>query len=150
MRLFILLFGLSFISSTFRPGSGTAYLKCKSESGKTIFNAELQDIVGLLESAEFTVDTKKVKFDGSDEAFTIFDPKNGVFTIYINGKTNEEFTNSRFVSFWAIPTSFKIINKDRANQKYEFKAKIFGTEPRKGRQLITPEIKLICTLEYKI
>src|SRR6185436_15669512 len=104
---------------------------------KTIFNAELQDIVGLLESAEFTVDTKKVKFDGSDEAFTIFDPKNGVFTIYINGKTNEEFTNSRFVSFWAIPASFKIINIDRANQKYEFKAKIFGTEPRKVRQLIT-------------
>jgi uncharacterized lipoprotein YehR (DUF1307 family) len=33
----------------------------------------------LLESAEFSIDGKKLKFDNSDEAFTIFDPRNGGF-----------------------------------------------------------------------
>jgi hypothetical protein len=150
MRLFILLFGIIFISAKDKPGSGTAYLKCKSESGKTIFNADLQDITGQLESAEFSVDNKKIKFDGNDDIYTVFDAKNGVFTIYIHGKTNNEFPNHKYIVLWAIPSSFKTINGERAKQKYEFEAKIYGTEPRKDQYLLTPTIKLKCTLVYEI
>jgi hypothetical protein len=137
LRLLFILFGFCFISATSKSGSGTAHLRCKSETGKTIFNADLQDITGFLEKGEFIVDGKKINFDG-DDVYTIFDPKNGVFTIYINGETNEEFPNHKYVSFWAIPSSFKIISSG-STQIYEFKAKIFGTEPRKGKNLLTPQ-----------
>ena len=131
-------------------GSGTALLTCKSESGRTTFTAELQDITGLLEKAELTVDGKKINFNPDDEVYSIFDPKNGVFTVYISGKPNEEFPNARFIEFWAIPSTFRIIKSDRNNQRYEFRAKIEGTEPRKNKDLRIPQVELICTLEYKI
>jgi len=150
MRLLILLFCVILFSVTNKPGSGTAYLKCKSGSGKTIFNAELQDITGFLESAEFSVDNEKIKFDRNDDIYTVFDPKNAVFTIYIHGKTNNEFPNHKYIVLWAIPSSFKTISGERAKQKYEFEAKIYGTEPRKDQYLLTPTIKLKCTLIYEI
>lgn len=133
-------------------GSGTAYLACKSESGRTLFNAELQDIVGIVEKAELIVDEKKIAFshEMGDEAFTIFDPKVNVFTLYISGKPDKEFPNSRFIEFWAIPSSFRIISSGHSDQKYEFKAKVVGTEPRKNKNLRTPEVIVNCTLEYKI
>ena len=134
------------------PGSGTAHLTCKSESGRTLFTAELQDIEGLLEKAELIVDNKKLIFDENDEAHTIFDAKSGVFTVYITGEENEDFPNGRFIQFWAIPKSFKVISSDRSNQRYEFKARIEATEPRKGtnRNLRIPQVELNCTLVYKI
>ena len=152
MRLLILALLFSMFASFKIPGSGTAHLTCKSESGRTIFNAELQDIDGLLEKAELIVDNKKVTFDENDEAHTIFDAQTGVFTVYISGQSNNDFPNGRFIQFWAIPKSFKILNSDRASQKYEFKAKIEGTEPRKGehRYLRIPQVELTCVLEYKI
>lgn len=143
------------VFTSFRnSGSGTAYLTCKSESGKTIFNAELQDIDGLLQKAELIVDGKKVTFDENDEARTIFDEKNGVFTLYLSGSRNKDFPNGRFVRLWAMPKTFKILKSDTQaqDQKYEFKAKIEGTEPRKGadRILRIPQVELTCILEYKI
>jgi hypothetical protein len=133
------------------PGSGTAYLTCKSESGRTIFKAELQDF-DRLEKAELIVDNKKVSFNDSDEAYTIFDAETGVFTVYITGDANKEFPNGRFIQFWAIPKSFKILNSTISNQKYEFKARIEGSEPRKGqdKDLRIPQVELNCVLEYSI
>ncbi|WP_276501938.1 hypothetical protein [Terrimonas pollutisoli] len=153
IRIYLLLVSILFSSTSFKTvGSGIAYLVCKSESGRTLFNAELQDIVGIVEKAELIVDGKKIAFsyEGGDEAFTIFDPHNNVFTLHISGKPNKEFPNSRFIEFWAIPSSFKIISSDHSNQKYEFKAKVVGTEPRKNKDLRTPEVIVNCTLEYKI
>ena len=134
------------------PGSGTAYLTCKSESGRTVFNAELQDIVGLLEKAELVVDNKSLVFDDKDDVRTIFDKETGVFTVCISGAPTKEFPNGRFVEFWAIPKSFKIIKSERSNQRYEFKAKIEATEPRGGgnRSLRIPQVLLSCVLEYRI
>ena len=132
------------------PGSGTAQLTCKSESGKTIFKAGLEDITGQLEQAVLEIDKKKLEFTSDDDVYTIFDPKIGVFTIYITGETNEEFTNSRFVQLWAIPNTFKTINSSRGHQKYQFKARIEATEPRQNKNLRTPQIELTCTLEYVI
>ena len=147
--LILILIFLAFTSFKF-PGSNTAYLKCKSESGRTLFNAELQDITGLLEKAVFEVDQKKLEFNNQDDAYTIFDPNAGVFTVYITGKTNQEFPNSRFVEFWAIPSTFKTILSGHDHQKYQFRAKLEATEPRKNKDLRTPQIELICTLEYEI
>ena len=148
--LLVLLFS---ISVSFKiPGSGTSHLTCKSESGRTLFTAELQDIDGLLEKAELIVDGKKLSFDESDEAHTIFDAESGVFTVYITGQSNDDFPNGRFVEFWAIPKSFRIISADRSYQKYEFKARIEATEPRRGanKNLRIPQVELNCTLTYKI
>lgn len=131
-------------------GSSTAYLTCKSESGRTVFNASLQDITGLLESAELSVDGKKLQFNDEDEVYTIFDAQKAVFTIYITGKATEDFPNGRFVQFWALPESFTIIKSATDHQIYEFNARIEATEPRKGRNLRIPLIELKCKLEYKI
>lgn len=85
MRVLIPALILSLFASFNNPSSGTAYLTCKSESGRTVFNAELQDIDGLLEKAELIVDNMKVTFDENDEVRTIFDAQTGVFTVYISG-----------------------------------------------------------------
>jgi hypothetical protein len=140
-----------FLFTSFRPhGSGTAHLVCKSQSGRTVFKAQLQDITGLLEKAELVMDKNSIAFDSNDEVYTIFDPEQGVFTLYITGETNDEFPNSRFIEFWAIPKTFKIIKSERSHQKYEFKGKLEGTEPRKNKNLRTPQVELTCSLEYKI
>jgi hypothetical protein len=150
MRIILAVISTFLFTSFKNPGSNTAYLTCKSESGRTVFTAELQDITGLLEKAELSVDNNKLLFTESDEAYTIFDSKKGVFTIYITGKANKDFPNGRFIQFWALPESFKIIKSDRADQKFEFKARIEGTEPRKDKDLRIPVVELNCTLEYKI
>jgi hypothetical protein len=147
--LAVLLFAFAFVS--FRPiGSGTAHLTCKSESGRTVFKAELKDITGLLEKAELVVDDKKLSFDSQDEVYTIFDAEKKVFTVYITGESTNEYQNGRFIEFWALPETFKIIKSDRADQRYEFKARIEGTEPRKGKALRIPRVELNCVLVYKI
>lgn len=131
-------------------GSGTAILTCESESGKTKFIAYLQDIDGIINSAEFTINNSTIEFTSDEKGYTIFDPKNGVFTIYIEGKTNETYQNHKYIQFWAIPSTFKIIKNERSHQIYEFKAIIYGTEPRPDKEMHCPEIELNCKLEYKI
>ena len=149
LSIIVLLFAFAFVS--FRPmGSGTAHLTCKSESGRTIFKADLQDITGLLEKAELIVDDKKLLFDSQDEVYTIFDAEKKVFTVYITGESTKEFQNGRFIEFWALPETFKIIKSDRADQRYEFKARIEATEPRKDKALRIPRVELNCVLVYKI
>ena len=133
-------------------GSGTAELRCKSGSGRTTFSADLQDITGLLEKATLTVDGARLDFSGDDARLvSIFDPRNGVFTLQIEGKTNTAFPNHRYVTFWAIPSSFKTISSSSGNQSYKFRALLFGTEPRKDKDVfITPQIEVECTLVYEI
>jgi hypothetical protein len=151
MKSLIAGFAFLLLSSFEFSGSGTAYLRCKSESGRTIFYAELQDIDAGLIKAQLTVDGKKVIFNGDDRGYTIFDAGTGVFTIYIDGEKTKDFPNGRFIQFWAIPKSFKDAGSDSHYQKYEFKARIEGTEPRKGegKFLRIPQVELNCVLEYK-
>lgn len=132
-------------------GSGTAYLQCKSASGKTVFYAELQDIDGLVEKAQLTIEGKRVNYK-TDEGHTIFDRKSGVLTFYLKDKPDAQLKVHKFLKFWSIPSTFKIIKNTDSHQEYEFKAKIQGSEPRKGKgkYLITPVITLNCKLVYKI
>ena len=150
MKYFISIALISLFASFKTPGSGTAFLDCKSESGRTTLHAELQDIVGLLEKAKLTVDSKKLGFTEDDEAYTIFDPQKKVFTVYITGKINKDFPNGRFIQLWALPETFKIISGGRENQVYEFKARIEATEPRKNKALRIPQVELYCKLTYSI
>lgn len=133
-------------------GSATAYLTCKSESGRTTFTAEIQDIDGGIEKAELTIDGVKLNFTEEDNSNIVFDSKNGVYTITIESKSQlkKDFSKFKFLKFWAIPKTFKTILENNEEAKYEFKARLFSTEPRKGKDLQTPEIELKCKLEYKI
>ncbi|MDK2773224.1 MAG: hypothetical protein KYX68_13525 [Flavobacterium sp.] len=133
-------------------GSATAYLTCKSESGRTTFTAEIQDIDGGIEKAELTIDGVKLNFTEEDNSNIVFDSKNGVYTITIESKSQlkKDFSKFKFLKFWAIPKTFKTILENNEEAKYEFKARLFSTEPRKGKDLQTPEIELKCKLEYEI
>lgn len=140
------------ITSFKSVGSATAYLNCKSESGRTLFKAEIQDIDGGLENAELTIDGVKLNFTEDENANVIFDSKNGVYTLFIESKSQlkKDFTKYKYLKFWAIPKTFKIITENNSEGKYEFKARLYSTEPRKGKGFSTPEIELNCELKYKI
>lgn len=140
------------ITSFKSVGSATAYLNCKSESGRTLFKAEIQDIDGGLENAELTIDGVKLNFTEDENANVIFDSKNGVYTLFIESKSQlkKDFTKYKYLKFWAIPKTFKIITENNSEGKYEFKARLYSTEKRKGKGFSTPEIELNCELKYKI
>ena len=153
MKKIFLLFLIYFVTTSHKTtGSATAYLNCKSESGRTIFKAEIQDIDGGLEKAELTIDGVKLLFGADEYANVIFDSKIGVYTISIESysQTKKDFSKYKYLKFWAIPKTFKTIVENNTEGKYEFKAKMYSTEPRKNKESSTPEIELNCTLEYKI
>jgi hypothetical protein len=133
-------------------GVRTAHLTCKSESGRTLFNAELEDIDTRLTKAELIIDGDKLNFADEVNSSIIFDSKNGVFTVSIESKSQlkKDFSKFKYLKFWAIPKSFKTIFENSDNGKYEFRAKMYSTEPRKGKDSSTPEIELNCELEYEI
>ncbi len=133
-------------------GVRTAYLTCKSESGRTLFIAEIEEIDSKLIKAELIIDGKRLNFGDESNSNIIFDSKNGVFTIYLQSKSQQkkDFKEYKFLKFWAIPKSFKTIFENSDKGKYEFRAKIFSTEPRKEKDYSTPEIELNCELEYEI
>ena len=144
---------LLFLSSfNLKYGTREGTLTCKSESGRTLFNAKLEDGTGL-ESAEFIIDGAKNSFTFKDENYTIFDPTNQVYTICIQEKTEGQNRDGKFLKFWAIPSTFKLISTDgqRAlpHEIYEFKAKIFGREPRTGFEYNSKVIELNCTLDLE-
>jgi hypothetical protein len=130
LLIFLLCLPAYFTNKTDNPnffvrlaGSNTAYLTCKSESGRTIFKAEILDIDGSLESAVLTVDGQKLIFTDNDDAFCIFDNQIGFYSLYLVSK-GKEF---QFLQCWSIPSSFKTVINTSAHQKYEFKARIFRT-----------------------
>jgi hypothetical protein len=140
--------------SSFNFGEPLAILKCKSASGRTSFSAELPSC-DYLEKAEFIVDGVKETFDMThDKAAIVFDPANKVFTIYLESLDFNPKTH-KFLKCWAIPSSFKLISHNAGtgsefHDVYEFTAKLYGTEPRQGKEFNTPVIELKCTLEYEL
>lgn len=139
---------LILVQLSLKQGSSTAILKCKSDSGRTEFYAELQDIEGFLEKAILTIDSTKLEYF-TDESNIVFDPKNGVFTMSIDDFKNRGDLPHKYLKFWAIPETFKILDDRSHNQIYEFKAKIDGSEFRTWKEFHLPTITLNCKLEYK-
>lgn len=134
-------------------GSGTATLTCRSASGLTIFTAYLQDIIGIFEGGKLSIEGHTIEFPAEGECDTgdvVWDPKNGVFTITFLHSTKD---GPIWFKFWAIPSSFKIVSSERGSEAgaiYEFEGVIKAKEPRPDKHLATPEIRMICRLEYKI
>ena len=149
MRTIAILVLIFLFSTSFNLGSGPAYLTCKSESGRTMFKAEIIDIDETLEKAVLTVDGEKLQFTNKDEAYCIFDDEVGVYSIYIVNDATD-FGHQKFLQFWSIPSTFKTIINTRTHKKYEFRAKLHATEPRSGKERQTPVIEVICSLEYEI
>ena len=143
---------LCFSSFKIKYGTREGTLTCRSESGRTFFNAKLEDGINL-ESAEFVIDGVKNSFTDKDKIYTIFDPGNQVYTIWLEENVGEQNQLGKFVKFWAIPSTFKLIYTDGQpslpHEKYTFKAKIFGREPKKGFELNSKVIELNCTLELE-
>ena len=100
-------------------GVRTANLICKSESGRTIFTAELEDIDIRIKKAELVIDEKKLNFSEDVNSNIIFDSKNGVFTIYLQSKSKskQDFSKYKFLKFWAIPKTFKTLLENNSEGK---------------------------------
>jgi hypothetical protein len=145
---FLSLIGL-FNLSLKNIGSGTAVLTCKSDSGRTSFYAELQDITGVLEKAEFVVDGTKMNFK-TEESNIIFDEKEKVFTMKIIDPKDDKFEYGKYIEFYAIPSTFKILKTKVGGDKYQFKGIIRGTEPRNNKGNFLPTIQLNCVMIYEI
>lgn len=141
-----------FISTTW-AGSGTAKLTCTSASGRTTFMAYLENISGMFEGGTLSVDDHSIAFpaeDGCDTGDVVWDPENGVFTITFSHSTEN---GPVWFQFWAIPSTFQVISSKRGSSSgaiYEFEGMLEAKEPRPGKNLITPRIRLSCRLEYKI
>lgn len=145
----ILLIGIV-ICLSFKPGTNTAILSCKSYSGKTTFTAHLQDITGMFEGAKFTIDGASIEFNSNDFGFVVIDSKSGVFTLYVEGQKTNDYPFGKQIKLWAIPSTFKIIKEERGHKIYEFNAKIIGTDPRSQKYADSPVIELNCKLEWEI
>ena len=136
--------------SSFNTGVGKAILSGKSDSGRTIFKAEMEDC-RILENAELTIDKAKLTFSAEDNGHIVADLENGVFTMHLESGNN----GGKFLRLWAIPSSFKNILNEKGSgsqfhKVYEFKVKFYSTEPRKGKGFNTPEIEIYCTLDFQL
>jgi hypothetical protein len=140
----IIFIALLFLSFQSYAGSNVAYLVCKSASGRTMFKAELQDIMSF-ENGTFTIDGKSISYNASGCTSIIFNAKNKVFTIYLD----EDDGEGAWLTFYAIPETFNEIKGGEHDQHYKFKAIIQGKDPRPDKYN-SPEIELDCELTYSI
>lgn len=74
--------------------------------------------------------------------------------MYLSSKYDAH-AQDKFLRLWAVPSSFKVISTQKGpgsqfHNVYEFHAKLESTDPRKGKELNTPTIELICTLDYEL
>lgn len=138
----ILFFFLIFSSSMAFAGSADAILTCKSASGRTIFKASLQDLVAFT-NAEFSIDDQTLKYNDDTKGHLVFNAKNKILTIRI------EDPKIGWITFYAIPTTFKTLQSKRHEAHYKFQAVIQGKDPRKDKWQ-SKEIVLDCDLTYSI
>ncbi len=141
MKNYIILILLC-ISTTVFAGSNEAKLVCKSASGRTLFTAGLQDITSL-NQCKFTIDGQSITYNENARSSIIFDGKRKVFTLTIEDK------NGGWLTFYAVPSSFKTLKNTNSSQHYKFKAIIQGKDPRKGKYT-SKVIELNCELTYSI
>ena len=153
MRLFLATILIIVLFTSFRKADPIARLTCRSESGRTLFNAELPSLTFMLK-AEFIIDSAKLTFSSQDASDIIFDPDNKVFTICLESPS-EDPKAYKFLKFWGIPSSFRKIKSKKGpdgqyHDSYQFRAKMFGTEPRPNDEFgNTKTIVLNCTLDYE-
>lgn len=111
IHLLVTILGLSYYQSF--AGSNAAYVKGKSESGRTKFESTLQDVTAGLISARFEIDGFSIHFDENDEANVIYDLNNQVFCIYLKGK-------NKMLNFWVLPKSIQRQSGDWFRRRFIF------------------------------
>lgn len=146
MRAYLAAILLLLFGTSFRPGEYVATVTGRSASGRTLFQAELNDGT-YLGKAELTVDGQKTSFDYEDDCKVIFDPEHKVYTIYLAAK-DPTGKDDRYVRFWALPESFQKLPS--SHDVYGFKARLEARDPRKGKEGSTPVIELDCKMEYAL
>jgi len=153
MRIFLSSFLVGVLLTSFKPGEPIATLTCKSISGRTTFTATLPSC-SYLEKAQLSIDGSKLSFSADDNSKIIFDPDNQVLTIYLESNSHDP-KNYKFLKFWALPSSFKKTKTQKGSgsefhDTYEFKAKMYATEPRQVKEPNTKTIELECTLDFEL
>lgn len=131
-----------------RAGTSTAFLNCVSDSGRTTFRAEIGDIDGLIDTAEFSIDGHSLRWsdidDNSNRSAILVNFDYKVFTL--SSESSDPFA---FVELIADPASMRISNT-RQGIDMQFRAMIVGTEPRPGQDsLRSKDIGLACVMNYK-
>jgi hypothetical protein len=153
MKTKILMLTVFFSGAAF-AGSGPAYIDCVSTTGRTKVNIVTQDLYGL-ESIKLTIDDQAIAYvnqvDGVQSSTVqgsgLYKLKDSVVTV-----TAENSTNYNFIHFWGLPASFKKIEQSPGLLKYEFQAKIHGTDPRPNPENSSQENDIVvnCKLKYEI
>ena len=135
--------------TSFKHGEGTARLTCKSQSGRTIFEAEFGEYT-MLRQATLIIDKDSMPFFDSDRCTVICDPEAKVYTLNIESEAYSNFDTARFVQLWAVPSTFIDDSSPGSGFRdiYKFTAKLRARDPRKGKEYETPLILLNCTLTY--
>ena len=133
----------------FKRGEGTTYLTCKSQSGRTLFEAEFAEYT-VLRKAKIKIDKDSILFDDDDECTVVFDPETKVYTLNIESEKERDFGTHCSVQLWAIPATFTEESPMELGiqAKYTFTAKIIGKDPRKEKKFEMPLILLNCTMTY--
>src|SRR5690349_19277322 len=105
MKYLLILIAFPLFLTSFNHGEGTARLTCKSQSGRTLFEAEFGEYPEL-RKAKFTIDKNNMPFYYSDKCTVICDPEAKVYTLDIESEAHGNFDTARFVQLWAIPSTF--------------------------------------------
>ena len=148
MKYFFLSFFILYLFSSFRAGVRIAKLSCKSASGRTVFNAELENMESL-QNASLSIDKETVNFTYADKCYVTFYPEDKVLTMHLESEANSNFDTLRYVQFWATPASFKDISEQPGPDTYTFNAKLKAMYPRGEKSHESPVIGLACTLVYE-
>jgi len=144
----VLIAGLaSILSLTAFADPSAAKLTCKSNTGNVIFTADLRPAPGGAATGQFSFGQQTLS---SQDVQTVFDPANGVFTLYLEGSTNPNMAYNP-TKLWAIPASFQALKQDKAGRhsSYTFKAKLHQ-DPKAGSNTQASEIEVNCQLEYDL
>ena len=149
MKYLLTLIAFPLFLTSFNHGEGTTKLTCKSQSGRTIFEAEFGEYTELRQ-AKFTIDKDNIPFFYSDRCTVICDPEAKVYTLNIESEAHGNFDTARFVQLWAIPSTFteESTTGTEFRDIYKFTAKLKARDPRKGKEYETPLVLLNCTLTY--
>ena len=150
--LTILLLHSLFMIPLFAGSDGTAIIKGRSGTGRTLLELHTSDIGGGVKYIKFTIDEKSYEFDVRKEkdtyGYVVHDRKNKIFTVVVDNKKID-------FKFWMIPSKQKITEQKGHSEKWEFYAYVEATDPREFHDQtrnhpMSPKIYLYCTLDYNL
>jgi hypothetical protein len=153
MKYFTLLIvTILLMNSSYAGSDGTAIIKGRSGTGRTLLELHTSDIGHGVKYLKFTIDGKSYEYDlrkdSSTYGYVVHDHKNKVFTVIIDNK-------KIIFKFWMIPSKQKIKEQKGTSEKWEFYAYVEATDPREfsdetRNRPISPRIYLYCTLDYSL